>query len=155
MVDARILAAMPVRIHSKQPVIGVFCSTPPHLKDDEDVIKLTEMCIDTGLGEKGRDIVSVGDRVTFLQPAKELSGGRITGKSFDDRAGVAALIEVAHQINKLGVPPAMWLFCLVIKRNLVAVAQKCLPLPFSRMKQFLLMLVLETHLIFHHTKPQA
>lgn len=104
-IDARILAAMPVRIHAKEPVVGVFCSTPPHLrKDDEEICKITEMYIDTGLGEKGREVVSVGDRVTFLQAPKELTGGRITGKSFDDRAGVAALIEVAHKISDQGVP---------------------------------------------------
>jgi len=105
-IDSRILAAMPVHIHSVPPVIGAFCSTPPHLrKDDDDVCKITEMYIDTGLGEKGIDIVSVGDRVTFLQSPKELMCGRITGKSLDDRAGVAALIEVAHQINDNCVPP--------------------------------------------------
>jgi len=105
-IDSRILAAMPVRIHSVPPVIGVFCSTPPHLKkDDDDVCKITEMYIDTGLGKKGIDTILVGDRVTFLQSPKELIGGRITGKSLDDRAGVASLIEVAHQINDNGVPP--------------------------------------------------
>lgn len=99
-IDHRILAAMRVRIHGKKTVAGVFCSVPPHLKKkDSAPPDFDSLYIDTGLGESASDVISVGDRVTFDQTFEELAGDAVTGKSLDNRAGVAALIRCAELLK--------------------------------------------------------
>jgi endoglucanase len=53
---------------------------------------LEELVADAGLsvGEL-RELVSVGDFVTFRQPLRRLLNGRVSGKALDNRASVAAL----------------------------------------------------------------
>ena len=92
-------------IHGKEKIKGVFCSTPPHLSngaaeyDDISALKL-----DTLLGEKAKDIISVGDFVTFSSRAASLHGSRVTGKSLDNRAGVVCLLELARRLNGKKLP---------------------------------------------------
>ena len=103
-IDRRMLAAMRVNIHGKHTVTGVFCSTPPHLSKDDKVKKLEDMYIDTGLGEKASEVISVGDRVTFRQSFRALDGTCVTGKSLDNRAGCAALIRCAKALSGKELP---------------------------------------------------
>ena len=98
-IDSRMLAAMKVTVHGKEDVRGVFCSAPPHLDKEDKVSKITDMYIDTGLGDKAEEIISVGDRITFEQSFKELAGDRVTAKSLDNRAGCAALISCAQKLS--------------------------------------------------------
>ncbi len=111
-IDNRMLAAMKVTVHSAQPVRGVFCSVPPHLGKEDKVLTMDAMYIDTGLGEKAKDFVSVGDCVTFEQSFAELSGDRVTAKSLDDRAGCAALIRCAEILSKEKELPCNVVFLL-------------------------------------------
>ena len=98
-IDLRCLPARVVTVHGKTPIPAVFCSTPPHLSDgDAEYDDIAKLKLDTGLGEKARECVSVGDYVTFRAQPCELLGERVTGKSFDDRAGVACLIELAKRL---------------------------------------------------------
>ena len=97
-IDSRMLAAMKVTVHGKEDVRGVFCSVPPHLDKEDRVSKITDMYIDTGLGKRAEEIISVGDRITFEQSFKELLGDRVTAKSLDNRAGCAALISCAQRL---------------------------------------------------------
>lgn len=100
-IDYRMLAGMRVKIHAKEEILGVFCSVPPHLLGKESKVpKLSELYIDTGLGDKARDIISIGDRVTFKQSFRPLLGNCVTGKSLDNRAGVAVLIRVAEILKE-------------------------------------------------------
>ncbi len=104
-IDGRILAAQPVHIHGKEVYTGVFCSTPPHLsKGDEKPKKAEDMYIDTGLGEGAEELIPLGSHVTYATAPKMLAGGCICGKSLDDRAGAAALIETARLIREKGTP---------------------------------------------------
>ena len=99
-IDPRILPATRVKIHGKETVSGVFCSVPPHLKRDESEVAPTdEQYIDTLLGDKAKEVIPVGSRVTFDQTLKALNGGLVTGKSLDNRAGVAALIRCAELLS--------------------------------------------------------
>lgn len=101
-IDERLLAATPVNVYGKRKITGVFCSTPPHLvKADQEksVKKITEMAIDTGLSDANL-IVSEGDVVTYSVTATELKNGIVTGKSLDNRAGVAALIRAVELISQ-------------------------------------------------------
>lgn len=100
-VDIRTLAAQPVTIWGRRPVEGLFASTPPHLQKDDaaGTPDITERVIDTGLsGDEAGALISPGDRVTFLQRPAELLSGGFTGKSLDNRAGVAALLWAAARL---------------------------------------------------------
>lgn len=93
-VDIRTLAAHDVEIHGKETVYGVVTSIPPHLaKDSRDAADFDTLMIDTGLGDKAKDIISLGDRVTFKTPYRELLGGNVSGAYFDDKAGVCAILR--------------------------------------------------------------
>ena len=104
-IDPRILPASRVIIHGKEKVSAVFTSTPPHLaKNESDVVTIDDIMLDTGLGKSVRDIVSVGDFATFDSSFATLHGSRVTGKSFDDRSAVVALIELASRIYDKDIP---------------------------------------------------
>ena len=104
-IDARILPASRVIIHGKEDVEAVFTSTPPHLaKKENEVVSLDDILLDTGLGNRVSDIISVGDFATYDSRAHGMGGTRLCGKSFDDRACVACLIEVASRIYDKDIP---------------------------------------------------
>ncbi|MBR3300566.1 MAG: M28 family peptidase [Clostridia bacterium] len=99
-IDARTLPAKQVVIHGKKKVNGVFISTPPHLSDgDPDFSDMSKIKVDSCLGTKAKDIISVGDIVTYSAKPVSLFGTRASGKSFDDRAGVVVLIELARRLQ--------------------------------------------------------
>lgn len=104
-IDLRSLPARPVTVHGSRKLTAVFCSTPPHLAGGEikydDISKLK---LDTGLGAAARDLVSVGDIVTFAENPFELSHGRVAGRSFDDRAGAAVIISLAERLSAEKLP---------------------------------------------------
>ncbi len=103
-IDARILPGSEVIIHAKEDIKGVIGAKPPHLQSLEDAkkaIKLSDMAIDTGLDAKRvKELVSVGDAVTLRGGCTNLLSGRMSGKSLDDRAGVATLIKALEMIDK-------------------------------------------------------
>lgn len=104
-IDPRILPASRVIIHGKEDVSAVFTSTPPHLvKNETEAVTVDDILLDTGLGKSVADIISVGDFATFDSAFANLLGNRVTGKSFDDRAAVACLIEVASRIYNKDIP---------------------------------------------------
>lgn len=103
-IDRRMLAGMKVTVHGKEKVTGVFCSVPPHLGKEDKVLKFDDMHIDTGLGDKAKEVISVGDRVTFKQSFEKMLNNRVTGKALDDRAGCAALIRCAELLSQKELP---------------------------------------------------
>ncbi len=103
-IDPRILLASRVTVHGKSDIPAVFTSTPPHLaKKENETVSLDDILLDTGLGEKASDYISVGDFVTFDSHFATL-GERFVGKSFDDRAAVVCLIKVASEIYDKNLP---------------------------------------------------
>ena len=104
-IDIRMLPSRRVTVHGKEKITAVFCSTPPHLsKGDEEFSDIGDIKLDTALGSKAKEIVSLGDYVTFSTKPTELLNYRVCGKSFDDRAGVACLIEVAKRLSTKKLP---------------------------------------------------
>lgn len=103
-VDDRILPSMEVVLHAKRDLKGVIGAKPPHIMsagEGEKAIKIENMAIDTGLpAETVKELVSVGDSITFCTEPMELCKGQMTGKSLDDRASVAVLIEVMKSLFK-------------------------------------------------------
>lgn len=104
-IDIRCLPSRRVTVHGKEKITAVFCSTPPHLADSDTVFKdIEEIKLDTTLGKKAKDIVSVGDYVTFSNTPKELIGKRVSGRSLDNRSAVACLITVAEKLKEKKLP---------------------------------------------------
>ncbi|NLO81833.1 MAG: M42 family metallopeptidase [Clostridiales bacterium] len=104
-VDPRILPGQEVEIHGKEKLFGVIGAKPPHLQGMEDAkkaIKMQDMAIDVGLSaERARELIKIGDIITFVSPLVELKGSMVSGKSLDDRAGVATLLATMKELDKL------------------------------------------------------
>lgn len=93
--DIRILSSHEVVVNGKEPVYGIVTSVPPHIaKDEKSVPKWQDISIDVGLSrEKARELISVGDRVTFIPSERKLLSDNYSAPSIDDRAGVAAILR--------------------------------------------------------------
>ncbi len=93
-IDRRLLLAQTVVIHGKKAVLGVVSTLPPHIDtDSKKTPKLDDIAIDTGYTKAELEkLVSLGDSVTFQSEAMPLIGTKITGKSLDDKAGVACIL---------------------------------------------------------------
>ena len=104
-VDARILPSKPVVIYGRREVKAVFGSVPPHLKTEGDKpADFDSLFIDTGLGKGAAQVIAPGDYATFEAKPAKLAGGKICGKSLDNRAGVAALIKTAELLDGKELP---------------------------------------------------
>ncbi len=104
-VDPRILPSSEVVIHGKKDVVGIIGAKPPHLQsagESAKSAKITDMAIDIGMSyDEVKKIISIGDSITLPQSWGRLDGGQFSGKSLDDRASVAVLIDVMRRICKL------------------------------------------------------
>lgn len=106
-VDPRILPASEVIVHGKRDIPGIIGAKPPHLQEPDEAkksVKIKDMAIDVGMdyGEVS-ELVSVGDSVTFPQSVGLLGKDQFSGKSLDDRASSAALIEVMKRLQKVSL----------------------------------------------------
>lgn len=87
-------------------VRGVVGLKPPHVAKPEELQKvpeLRELFVDIGASSKEEVEklgVRVGDVLVFDREVVELAGTRVTGKAFDDRVGVVAMIKAASMIEK-------------------------------------------------------
>jgi endoglucanase len=95
-----------VIIHgTKGDRIGVIGGKPPHMMDDEERkkgVKPDEMFIDVGAQNRDEvaDIgIEIGTPITIDREFAELSNNRVTGKAFDNRAGVAMLIKTMQKMK--------------------------------------------------------
>jgi endoglucanase len=86
-------------------VAGVIGGKPPHMMDEEERkkgVKIEDMFIDVGAQNK-YDIemlgIEVGTPVTIDREFTELANSRVTGKAFDNRAGVAMLIKTLQNLE--------------------------------------------------------
>ncbi len=99
-IDPRMLPAMRVKIWGKEIIKGVFGSIPPHIRNGNVQPDFDSLYIDTGLGEKAKDLIPLGSIVSFDIKSKLLENNKFTGKSIDNRASVTAIIKAAEIINK-------------------------------------------------------
>jgi endoglucanase len=92
-----------VVIHGKKPVRGVVVpDMRPESKDK--VPTLEDLRIDTGLsGEAVRELVDIGDIVTFDIPVERLNDKVYVGRNFDNRLGVYCMIEAMRRVGKTRV----------------------------------------------------
>jgi putative aminopeptidase FrvX len=94
-----------VLVHGRQPLVGIIASHPPHVQTEADRGKpyaWEDLYIDVGHdAARLPDLVQVGDLVTFHRDYLELAEGYVSGKSFDDRAGVASLVVCLEALGTL------------------------------------------------------
>ncbi len=104
-IDLRHLSAKSVVIHGKKDIPAVFISTPPHLKKaDEAPEDISDIKLDTGLGSFAKDVISVGDYISYATESFMLSENIICGKSLDNRAGVACVLELCERLHEKKLP---------------------------------------------------
>jgi endoglucanase len=84
---------------------GVIGSKPPHRMKEEErkkIISSDDMFIDVG-AKKREDVnelgIQIGSPISMDISFRDLSNGRVTGKAFDNRAGVVAMIEAMKRTN--------------------------------------------------------
>ncbi len=86
-------------------VFGVIGSKPPHKmkkEEREKVVKSEDMFIDVGARSKEeveQAGISIGTPVTIDRHFIDLKNGRVTCKAFDNRSGVATMIEALKRAN--------------------------------------------------------
>ncbi len=104
-VDPRILPGSRVWVHGRETLFGVIGALPPHLLSASDRRKNYErkdLFVDTGLNaERVKELVRVGDAVTFNVPSTKLLNGQFAAKTMDDRACVTLLLEAAERLSRM------------------------------------------------------
>ena len=89
----------------KGQVYGVIGGKPVHMMEEEERkkgIKTDDMFVDVVAknADEVRDLgIAVGTPVTIDREFTELANGRVTGKAFDNRAGVAMLIKAVKSMK--------------------------------------------------------
>lgn len=106
-IDPRILPAQEVIVHGKKDLFGVIGAKPPHLQEKDEkekAVKMEDMSIDVGMDmAKVKEIVSIGDVITFHSKPLSMHNQYICGKSLDDRAGIAVILECLKELNKVEI----------------------------------------------------
>ncbi len=99
----------------KGDLLGVIGAKPPHLIPADDRKKLVEkkdMYIDIGVGAKAEATeagVRPGDAVIPVGDFQILTGGKAyMGKAFDDRAGVALMVDLLRHFAESEHPNAIY-----------------------------------------------
>lgn len=113
--DQRVLLGQEVVVHGKKPLLGIIGAKPPHIQapgEQRKAVKLEDLFIDLGYNtqEDVENLVCIGDLITIKREVVELHSSLLAGKAFDNRAGVAAVLEcfkilatINHEVDVYGV----------------------------------------------------
>lgn len=111
-VDARALPGQMVRIHGEQELTGVIYQPPKsHLPSSASShkVQVKYLLIDTGLDEGDlRDVVHIGDPVTFRQPPVRMGEHVLAGPHLDNRVSLAALTILAESLQQRSHDGDVW-----------------------------------------------
>lgn len=103
-IDYRVLLHQEVLIGEKQ-LYGVIGSRPMILQNKKDwnrSFRTEELFIDTGFSvDKVKQMVHIGDPVTFVREFGILHNDVCYGKSLDDRAGVAVMFQCLKELKRI------------------------------------------------------
>lgn len=99
--DRTVSKGQHVTVHTDDgPVQGVIGQTAIHLRDDDDEFQdLKEQFLDVGAtdGDEARELVEVGDPVTFSSTVEELHGDRVAARGMDNRVGTWVAAETLRR----------------------------------------------------------
>jgi putative aminopeptidase FrvX len=106
-IDAHILPGKRVRVHTRGgALLGVLGRMPIHLLEEDErkaVVKLHKLFIDVGLpDEKVKELVHVGDPVTFDMGLETFGQDMAVSRAFDDKMGAWAVAEVLRLVKEAG-----------------------------------------------------
>ena len=110
-VDPHLVPGQRVQVHTATgPVTGVVGKKPIHLmeaKERDSVIKFKDQFIDIGCGDgdAARELVAIGDAVTFSAVMEPLQGDLVTSRAFDDKMGVFVITRVMQEVAARGRAP--------------------------------------------------
>ncbi len=102
---SQIVVGQRVVLHGKRKIFGVVGCKPPHLmKEDErrKALEIKDMFVDVGASNKDEVLnlgIEIGTPITIDREVVELANNRLTGKAFDNRVGVAVMIEAIKRTN--------------------------------------------------------
>ena len=104
--DRRWFPAQKVFLHGKKCISGIISTLPPHLSGGkESVQKIEQVRIDTGYSaDELKEILSLGDSVTFSGVTTCLAGEKFTSPALDDRSGIAAILYALSLVKKNTLP---------------------------------------------------
>lgn len=104
-VDPRILPASRVWVHGREKLFGTIGALPPHLMSAEDRARnytMKELYVDVGLpAEKVRELVRIGDLVTFEGRNTAMLNDQLAAKTMDDRSCVVMMLLAAEKLRRL------------------------------------------------------
>ena len=132
-VDLRACLDSEVVVHGREKLGGVICCMPPHLSDgnEDKAPKIDGLTIDLGLpAERVKELVSLGDLVSFVKEPAELLGDRVTATALDNRASVAALLKTAELISE-SEPQSRVIILLSCQEETFATGAKTVPFGFD------------------------
>ncbi|WP_088035484.1 M42 family metallopeptidase [Evansella clarkii] len=105
--DDRILLAQKVQIRTEEGlrygVIGTISAHMMKFDDPQKVRKHAELYIDAGVDsrQEAEELgIQIGDPVTYAAGELTFGKNRIMGKSFDDRAGCAVLLQTLAELDR-------------------------------------------------------
>jgi endoglucanase len=102
-VDIRQLYSQRVTVHGREDVPGVLASLPARMLPPErqsGAYGFEDLVVDVGLSaESTRNLIRIGDFITFDQQLVELLNGSVAGKALDNRASVAAVTICLEQLQ--------------------------------------------------------
>jgi endoglucanase len=105
-IDWKVMPSQEVVVHGRSELPGLVASRPPHVLSADErgkPIGKEQLFIDVGLtAEELAQSVQVGDFISIRQETIELGGKFATGKAFDNRACVVALILMLHRLQNAG-----------------------------------------------------
>ena len=111
-VDNRILPSLEVVVHGKRDVYGVIA--PSDNGDSSKSFKMNELYVDTALSkDEVGELICVGDSITFPQSVGELGKHQLSLKTMDDRASVAAIIDVLRRLDGTELNCNVYAVCAV------------------------------------------
>ena len=119
-IDARILPGKEVVIHGKEDIIGIIGAKPPHATTEEErkkALPMSELYIDALLcADSVKELVQVGDTVTFADSFQMLGKNYISAKSQDDRTSIAVLLSVMEKLKGISLPFNVY-FCACVQEE--------------------------------------
>lgn len=107
-VDARLLPATEVTVLTEPPIPGVIDTMPPHAlqaADMEKAVPMDKLVIDIGMtqSEAERE-VPLGTAAAFTSRPVLLENNRLAGKSLDNRACVAIVLQTLENLQAVELP---------------------------------------------------
>jgi len=99
--NPKVIVSQRMVIHGRKPV-GAVVVPDTRSESKDKVPKLEDAILDTGLPREAlRELVDVGDVVTFAQGVELLNEKIYVGRNFDDRIGTYCLLDAMRRVGDI------------------------------------------------------